>query len=255
MDNFIKQVIDEKFVSKAQQGLFFAKAKHSKKWNKMAHEFADKTKNFKSLPYHKKEKTKKKAAEEEAEVDEIVDADGDIATGDMPGNPNAYIRAKKTTDQTVKSAMGQMGTFGILGGASGANKTLKYWAEADMSKALGAQDTIMNPKVDNYEDAEEYFEDELDVPEDEAKDRVEKLGYDKELPDGKIRLIENPKKYIEEYLAQKSKDRDFVSKAELEKQKKELNPILIKQLKSVKQSLKDNGLTSKDITEYLEDGE
>lgn len=254
MDSFIKQVIDEKFVSKAQQGLFFAKAKHNKKWKKMADEFADKTPNFKSLPQYKKKKTTKKAAEE-SEVDEIVDADGNIATGDMPGNLNGFIRAKKTTDQTVKSAMGQMGTFGILGGVSGANKTLKYWAEADMSKALGAQETILDPKVDNYEDAEEYFEDELDVPEDEAKDRVEKMGYDKELPDGKIRLIENPKKYIEEYIAQKVKDGDLVKKSELEKTKKNLNPILLKQLKSIKQSLRNNGLTSKDITEYLEDNE
>ena len=47
MDNFIKQIIDESFKSKAQQGLFFAKAKKSKKWDKMAHEFADKTKRFK----------------------------------------------------------------------------------------------------------------------------------------------------------------------------------------------------------------
>jgi hypothetical protein len=251
MNDFIKEVIDETFRSKRQQRYFYAKADDETsseykrdKWKNMADEFSSKT-DFDKLP--------EKAEEEEKEVDEIVDADGNLATSDMPGNPNGFIRSKRTSDEVAKTSMGMMGSFGVLGGNTSGNKTLKYWAESDMSKALGAKDTIMDPKVDNYEDAEEYFEDELDVPEDEAKDRVEKLGYDKELPDGKIRLIENPKKYIEEYLAKKAKDGEFVKKAELEKSKKKINPILMKQLKSIKQSLKNNGLTSKDITEYLED--
>ena len=108
---------------------------------------------------------------------EPVDADGAIQTGDLPGNPNGYIRSKKTSDQVAKAAMGQMGSFGVLGGASGANKTLKYWAEADMSKALGAPDTIGDADTD-FEDAVETFEDELEVPEDEAKERAKQMGYD-----------------------------------------------------------------------------
>ena len=153
------------------------------------------------------------------------------------------------------STMGQMGSFGILGGNTSGNKTLKYWAESDMSKALGAKDTIMNPDVDNFDDAKEYFEDELDVPEDEAEDRVEKLGYDEELPDGKIRLIENPKKYIEEYLAKKHKNDELVKKSQLERTKVPISPIIKRQLGSIKQTLKDNNLTVADITEYLEDNE
>jgi hypothetical protein len=149
--------------------------------------------------------------------------------------------------------MGMMGSFGILGGNTAGNKTLKYWAESDMSKALGAKDTILNPKVNNFNDAVETFEDDLEVPEDEAKERAEKLGYDKELPDGKIRLIENPKKYIEEYLAKKGSDSELVQKAQIETQKKVVSPIIRRQLGSIKQSLKANNLTVKDITEYLED--
>jgi hypothetical protein len=195
----------------------------------------------------------KKAEEEKKEVDEIVDADGDIRTGDMPGNPNGYIRSKKTSDEVSKATMGQMGSYGILGGVTGSNKTLKYWAESDMSKALGATDTIMNPKVDSYEDAVEKFEDELEVPDEEAKDRAKKMGYDPELPDGKIRLIENPKKYIEEYLAKRVSQSEIVPKTSLEPQKKPISPIIKRQLGSIKQTLKDNNLTVKDITEYLED--
>lgn len=264
MNNFIKQVIDETFRSKKQQRYFYAKAgdrslsrKERGKWEHWADEFSDKT-DFSKLP-EKAEEEKEvdemttEVQEVPTNVDEIIDANGNIKTGDEPGNPNAYIRSKKTSDEVVGATMGQMGSFGILGGNTAGNKTLKYWAESDMSKALGAKDTIMNPKVDNYDDAKEYFEDDLEVPEDEAKDRVEKLGYDEELPDGKIRLIENPKKYIEEYLAKKVKDRELVNKFSPEVPKPVISPIIKRQLGSIKQTLKDNNLTVKDITEYLED--
>ena len=66
---------------------------------------------------------------QKTEVDEIVDADGNIAQGDTPGNPNGYIRSKKTSDEVATATMGQMGSFGILGGVTNANKTLKYWGQ------------------------------------------------------------------------------------------------------------------------------
>lgn len=229
MNNFIKQAIDESVRSRRE-----ARYSYSKKGDR----------SLKRKDHYKDETPE--------DVDEIVDADGNIATGDMPGNPNAFIRSKRTSDQVAKTSMGMMGSFGVLGGNSSGNKTLKYWAESDMSKALGADETIMDPGTD-YEDAVEHFEDDLEVDPDEAKERAEKIRYDKSLPDGKIRLIENPKKYIEEYLAKKAKPREFVKKSELECPKRNINPILLKQLASIKQSLKNNGLTSKDITEYLED--
>jgi hypothetical protein len=244
MNDFVKQVIEETFASKRQQRYFYHKAEKSPKWAKMAKEFSDKT-DFSKLP--------EKAADEEVEVDEIVDNDGNIARGDTPGNPNAFIRSKKTSDQVAKAAMGQMGSFGILGGATGANKTLKYWAEADMSKALGADEIITDPKMD-FKKAKKHFKKDLDVPEKEAEERAEDMGYPEELEGtGRIRLIENPKKYIEEYLARKIKDNELVKRDQLEVSRKNINPIILKQLKSIKQTLKDNNLTVRDITEYLED--
>lgn len=255
MDNFVKQVIEEKFASKKQQRYFYAKArdkslpkKERRKWNKWSKEFSDKT-DFSKLPEKAEEQTKP-----ENEIEEIVDADGNIKTGNLPGNPNAYIRSKKTTDQVATATMGQMGAFGILGGPTGGNKTLKYWAESDMSKALGADETIANPDT-NYEDAVETFEDDLDVPEDEAKERAKKMGYDPELPDGKIRLIENPLEYIKEYLAKKGRHKELVKKLNNETEKKSITPIIRRQLQSMRQTLKDNNLSIQDITEYLEDDE
>lgn len=250
MNNFIEQVIDEAIKPKSNS---VAKPKKKEKIQQPSSHDKGNTKVYptRPTPFSKPVKKSKKK-----DVEEIVNADGDIQTGDAPGNPNAYIRSKKTSDEVAAATMGQMGAYGILGGnANGGtgNSMRRFWGESDMSKALGAKDTILNPKVDNYKDAVEKFEDDLEVPEDEAKDRVEKLGYDKELPDGKIRLIENPKKYIEEYLAKKAKDAEIVPKTGIEVTKKPINPIMAKQLNSIKQSLRDNNLTVGDITEYLED--
>ena len=265
MNKFVKQIVEDKFDSKAQQRMFFAKAKKSKKWRKWAKGKAEDT-DFSKIPEKVDEKKTEEEKEQmklsstvhngnsESEFAEVVDADGDIQTGDLPGNPNGYIRSKKTTDQVAKAAMGQMGSFGVLGGATGANKTLKYWAESDMSKALGAPDTIGDPDTD-YEDAVETFEDELEVPEDEAKDRAKQMGYDPELPDGKLRLIENPGKYIEEYLSKKAQNHELVKKRVRDQIKKPVSPVIKRQLNTIKQTLKDNGLTMSDITEYLEDNE
>ena len=250
MDKLVSQIIDEAFKSRAQQGLFFAKAKKSKKWAKMADEFADKTNWDKKLPY----KVKKKKTKSEKEVDEIVDAEGNISHSDEPGNLNGYIRSKKTSDEVASATMGQMGTFGILGGPTNSSKTLKYWAEADMSHALGADETIADPKT-NYDDAVETFASELEVPEDEAKERAKQMGYDPQLPDGKMRLIENPLNYINEYLAKKGKNSELVKKNHNESEKKPITPVIKRQLQSMKKTLKNNNLSIQDITEYLEDNE
>lgn len=249
MNNFLNQVIEETFKSEAQQKYFYAQAndkslssKERKKWGKMAKEFSSKT-NFKKLP---KKVTK--------DVDEIVDENGDIMTGDKPTNANTKgITSKSTSDQVVGSAMGMMGAFGV-GGVNNTSRTIRYWGESDMSKTLGFKDTL---GVDaDYDQAKSHFEDELGLDDDDAEERMEKMGYDEELPGDKVRLVENPRKFIEEYLdnilKKKAKTNDLVKKNET---KKPLNPIITRQINSFKQTLKDNDLTVGDITEYLEDNE
>ena len=250
MNEFIKQVIEEKFASKKQQRLFYAKAgdkslpkKERKNWKKWSKEFSDDT-DFKHLP-EKVKKTKKK------DVDEIVDEDGNIETDSYPTDlPTKGVTSNSTSDEVVRTAMGQMGAFGI-GGPINTSRTLKYWAESDMSKALGYQDTL--GKDEDFEDAEEHFTDELGLPDDEAKDRLEKMGYDEKLPNEKIRLIENPKKFVEEYieslLMKKSKENDVLEKDV----QKEVNPIIKKQIEALKQTLKNNSLSVNDIINDLKD--
>jgi len=247
MNNFIKQVIEEKFASKAQQRFFYAKAnekgkpkKEKKKWGKWAKEFSDKT-NYDEIP-----------DKVETEVDEIVDKYGNIATGKKPTNFDTKgVTQKKTTDDVAKAAYGSMGRMANVG-----SSTMRYWAESDMSKALGFDDTMA--KDADYEAAEDHFKDELGLDEPEAEDRLAQMGYDKKLPNDKVRLVENPKKFMEEYiesvLAKKAKDNEIVSKDE-QTEEKEINPIVLKQLKSLKNTMNSHKLSINDIMKHLKDNE
>jgi hypothetical protein len=188
MNNFIKQIIEEKFASKAQQRFFFAKSNggKNKKWSKWAKESSDDT-DYSKIP----DKVEK-------EVDEVVDEKGNIARGKKPTNFNKVgITQNKTTDEVVKTAHGAMGAIGKVSGR-GAMNTMKYWAESDMSKVLGADKLLHSDDVD-YEDAKDEYEDlGIEDPIEQDK-RAKQLGFDPNLPDGQTRLVENPKKYMEQY--------------------------------------------------------
>lgn len=248
MNKFIKQVIEERFASKKQQRYFYAKAgdkslskKERKKWGKWAKEYSDDT-DFEKIPNEVKEK----------EVDEIVDKEGNYIKGEKGGNlATKGITSNSTSDEVVKTGAGQMGDHGV----HGTHTTLRYWAETDMSKALGYEDTL--GQDEDYEDAKDHFEDELGLDEPEAEERLEKMGYDKKLPDDKVRLVEDPRKFMEEYLEsilnKKSDSRDFVKKGDIEE--KEVNPIILKQINSLKNTLKSNNISIEDVMKYLKDNE
>ena len=242
MNNFIKQVIEEKFASKAQQRFFYAKAKggKNKKWSKWAKEFSDKT-DYSKIP---------DKVEKEEEVDEIVDAAGNFATSKKPTDLNTKgVSSDSTSDEFALTGAGQSSISPKLGMGF-----RRYWGESDMSKALGADDTIMADA--DYDEAKKKFI-ELGVKDPkELEDRLGQMGYDPNLPDDKVRLVENPKKFMEEYidnlLKQKGKDNDVLSKEE-EVEEVEINPIVAKQIKSLKNSMKTYGLKPDHILKGLKD--
>jgi hypothetical protein len=246
MNNFIKQVIEEKFASKAQQRFFYAKAnekgkpkKEKKKWSKWAKEFSDKT-DYDEIP----DKVEK-------EVDEIVDAAGNFAKGKKPPNFNSKgTTSNSTSDEVALTGAGQSSISPKLGMGY-----RRYWGESDMSKVLGADKLLHSDDVD-YEDAESEFEN-LGIEDPAERDeRAKQLGFDPSLPDDKVRLVENPKKFMEEYidnlLKQKGKDNDVLSKEE-EVEEVEINPIVAKQIKSLKNSMKTYGLKPDHILKGLKD--
>ena len=256
MNNFIKQVIEEKFASKAQQRYFYAQAgkggKKGKKWSKWAKEFSDKT-DFDKIPDKVKEE----------EVDEIVDELGNIEKGNRPTNLSTKgVTSNRTSDEVAKDTRPQQGNYGTK-----ISNFVRYPIEETLTKeqvmeiamkdALGYEETL---GVDaDYDEAEQYFEKELGLPDEEVKDRMGKMGYDENLPEDKVRLVENPKKFIEEYiesiLSKKKIDNDIVSKESEQTEEKEINPIVLKQLKSLKSSLESNKLTVNDILKHLKDNE
>lgn len=245
MDKYIKNIIEEKFASKAQQRFFFAKAgdkdiskKERKKWGKWAQEFSDKT-DYEKIP-----------DTVETEVDEIVDEKGNISRKKIPTSRASKGASHKTSDEVAKTGWGAMGNHGL---GRGGVTTLRYWAEADMSKALGFEKTLGQDA--DKEDAEEYFEKELGMSEPEADERLSSYGYDKNLPDDKVRLIENPKKYVSDYvesvLSKKSSSEDLITKDQTEDIDKEISPIIQKQIKSLKNTLVKNNLSVKDVINLL----
>ena len=124
-----------------------------------------------------------------------------------------------------------------------------------MSKSLGYEDTL--GQDEDYKDAKNHFEDSLGLDDKEAEERLEKMGYDKNLPDDKVRLVENPKKFMEEYiesiLKKKTSDSEIVSKEGEQTEEKEINPIILKQLKSLKNSLSSHNLKVNDVIKHLKD--
>ena len=245
MDKYVKNIIEETFASKKQQRYFYAKAgdkslskKERSKWSKWAKEFSSKT-DFEEIPDTAK-----------SEVDEIVDDKGNISRKKVAVSKDSKGNTKKTTDQVVKTGGGSMGIHGV----HGTHTSLRYWAEADMSKAIGFEKTLGQDA--DKEDAESYFEKELGMSEPEADERLSSYGYDDNLEGDKVRLIENPKKYIQDYvesvLLKKSTSDDLVKKDQTEDIEKNLNPIVKKQLSALKNTLVKNNLSVKDILNLLD---
>jgi len=242
MNSFLKQVIEEKFASKAQQKFFYAKAnekgkskKEKKKWSKYADEMSKDT-DFKKIP---------EKVSNEKDVDEIVDSKGNIQRGSKDTNlfPKG-VGSKKTTDKTVKAIGGSMGTHGV----HGTHTSLRYWAETDMSKSLGYDDTLGDDE--NFKTAYKHFTKELGLSHDDAMSRLTSMGYDEKLPEDKVRLVENPKKFMKDYvetvLSKRDDGNDIVNNSE-----KDINPIVKRQLTSLKNTLKSHNLTLSDIKDFL----
>lgn len=235
MNDFLKQVIEEKFASKKQQRYFYAKAndktlskKEREKWSKMAGEFSDKT-NFKKLP--------DAVDKEEQDMEEIVDDHGNIQRSDIPlGVNKEFETSKSTTDKFVQTAYGAQGRNGLFGTA---RTNLRYWGESDMSKSLGYDDTLGDDE--SYKQALHHFTKTLGLSHEEAVKRLEDMGYipgQNEL----VRLVENPKKYMEDYietvLSKKTADADIIDNSDNEP----LNPIVQKQIDSLLKTIEKNNI-------------
>jgi hypothetical protein len=128
--------------------------------------------------------------------------------------------------------------------------------EVALGDTLGADETILKDK--SYKEAYMYFTKELGLTREKALDKMADIGYNEDLPKGQVIMVENPKKYIEEYidelLKKKNNNDDLVSKDE-EIEEVEINPIVKRQINSLKNSMKTYGLKPDHIMKGLKDDE
>jgi len=241
MNDFIKQVIEEKFASKAQQHYFNAKdnekgssKKEKKQWKKWASEFSSKTK-FDEIP---------DKVEKEEEIDEIVDEKGNIKRGNVP------LTIKKSDTLSKKdSDSARDGGFGAMGkqfGQHGTNTSLRYWAEADLSKLVGG-DAVEDDL--NYDQTINLLMKKHGMDKESAEKRAKELGMipgQKEL----VRLVENPSQYLSDYiesvLSKKTEADELVTKDDFV-----MNPVISKQIESLKKSCEKNNIPLDKVLKQL----
>ena len=209
MNNFIKKYIVERIKSKAKTGYV------EKKENNV---------DICELNF-------------ETDIDEIVDEKGIIMRGKLPtNNATKQITSKKTTDEYIKSARNSIGN--IYGMDSTHNRyygeiyemTKKDVLEVELGDNLGADETIL--KDMSYDKAYMYFTKKLGLDRESAIEKMKILGYNKDLPDDKIIMVENPKKFIEEYVEELLKTK--YSDNEIFEKEEKLPPNIIKQIKALK---------------------
>lgn len=200
----------------------------------------------------KKIKSSEKESKEQ-EVTELVDDDGTWLSSDIPIlSPANNGLGTKTTDQIVPAARNPRdpllrGWYGYYGEGK--------MAEEDMSKAFGFEDT----KDMDAKETLKYFKDELEMDDDSAEKRVEdEFGKsperDKKSPfKNKKGFVGRPilkeKELGEDVLLSKDKDDD----TEKRKIKDLINPLLLRNIKSIKKLAKEHGITVKELIQLLRD--
>jgi hypothetical protein len=189
----------------------------------------------------------------EQEVTELVDDDGTWLSSDIPIlSPASAGIGTSTTDQIVQAARNPRdpllrGWYGYYG--EGRVK------ENDMSKAYGYKDT-MNMDA---EETLEYFKDELEMDDNSAEKRVEdEFGKSPERDEKSP--YKNKKGFVgRPILKEKEVGEDVIfdkkSGEDIEKRKVKdlINPLLLRNIRSIKKLAKEQGISVKELMQMLRD--
>jgi hypothetical protein len=189
----------------------------------------------------------------EQEVTELVDDDGTWLSSDIPIlSPASAGIGTSTTDQIVQAARNPRdpllrGWYGYYG--EGRVK------ENDMSKAYGYKDT-MNMDA---EETLEYFKDELEMDDNSAEKRVEdEFGKSPERDEKSP--YKNKKGFVgRPILKEKEVGEDVIfdkkSGEDIEKRKVKdlINPLLLRNIRSIKKLAKEQGISVKELMKMLRD--
>lgn len=196
-----------------------------------------------------KEKTKKK---KEEEVNELIDVDGTWLTSNVGRlDPASTVKGSTITDKIVPMSRNPRdpllrGWYGYYG--EGVVK------EEDMEDAFGFEDT----KFMDYKDTVKHYEKKLGLDKEDAVDRARQQGKGETLKKKAPKKIKNLKNFVdrlvlkelddeihEDILVNKNSDDDIKSKI------KDINPLLLRNIKSLKKMAKDNGITVQELVRLL----
>ena len=201
-----------------------------------------------------KEKTKKEIKGKETEVTELVDDDGtwlsnatpilDPASSGMKDNPSI-------TDKIVHQA--RMPRDPLLRGWYG------YYGEGeikeeDMGDAFGYEDTMFM----DYNDTVKHYQKELGLDKDAAIERAIQQGKKPNLHKRTPKNIKKKKNFIDRLILKEKGIDESESLGEdivLDKDgsDKDLNPILIRNINSIKNMAKKQGLSTKQLLALFKD--
>lgn len=200
----------------------------------------------------KKIKSSEKESKEQ-EVTELVDDDGTWLSSDIPIlSPANNGLGTKTTDQIVPAARNprdplMRGWYGYYGEG--------HVKEEDMSKAFGYDDT----KDMDAKETLKYFKDELEMDDESAQERVDN-EFGKSPERDRKSPFKNKKGFVGRPILKEleidedlliSKDTD--DQTEKRKIKDLINPLLLRNIKSIKKLAKEHGITVKELIQMLKD--
>ena len=200
----------------------------------------------------KKTKSSEKESKEQ-EVTELVDDDGTWLSSDIPIlSPANNGIGTKTTDQIVPAARNPRdpllrGWYGYYGEGK--------VAEENMTKAFGWKDT----KDMDAKETLKYFKDELEMDDDSAEKRVDD-EFGKSPERDKKSPYKNKKGFVgRPILKELEMDEDLLIPKDTDDQTEKrkirdlINPLLLRNIKSIKKLAKDQGISVKELIQMLKD--
>ena len=205
-----------------------------------------------------KEKTKKESKGKESEVTELVDFDGTWLMSNIPiTDPQSSIRGGVTTDKIVAQTKTPRDVF-MRGGVSFRGESVM--AEEDMADAFGFDDT----KFMGYNATVKHYEKKLGLDTDSAKERAVQQGKKPNLHKRTPKKIKKKKNFIDRLILKEKgieeseklgediildKGNDY--KGELKDSLKDINPLLLRNIRSLKKMSKENGITIQELIKLL----
>ena len=202
-----------------------------------------------------KEKTKNNKKGKEEEVTELVDFDGTWLSSDVPIlDPASSMQGSTFTDKIVPMSRNPRdpllrGWYGYFG-----ENEVK---EEDMSSAFGYEDT----KDLNFDDTLKHYKKELSLDNEKALERTIQQGKKKELSKRKKTPAEIKKKkgFIDTLIIKELEDdikEDTIFKKDdrdndLNKKVKEINPLLLKNIRAIKKMAEKMGVPLSELIKAL----